>query len=63
MTSKIVAVKTWNETHNGAMRFKADTGFVVIAGTNAVWRPTQAAAEKFAKAVEPLTDEQISLSL
>lgn len=63
MTSRIITVASWNENHTGAMRFAADSGFVVIVGTNAVYRTTKEAAEKFAKAVEPLTDEQIAQSL
>lgn len=63
MTSKIVTAQSWNDTHTGAMRFKVDSGFVVIVGTNVVWRCDYNAAEKFAKAVEPLTDDQIAESL
>jgi len=63
MTSRIVTVASWNDTHNAPMTFLADSGFIVIVGTQAVWRATRELAEKFAKAVEFLTDDQIAQSL
>ncbi len=63
MTSRIITVASWNETHNGALRIPADSGFVIIVGTNVIYRARIEDAEKFARAVEPLTDEEIAQSL